>query len=215
MHIALVNVRGQNLDPLIAAFGNILDDTLRGAHFAREKSGHELDGEMSLEVSCLKSNHGVGCAVRLVKAITSKGLHLVKDLFRLLFINAFICCPRDKPLTLLGHHLADFLPHGLPQVIRLGHGIVCKGTGNVHDLFLINNDAVRVFQDGFELREEVSDRNATILSFHKFIMHPAVQGSRTIKGDQRDDLFKAGGFEAPKQVFHARAFQLENARRFR
>ena len=65
----------------------------------------------------------------------------------LLFLRAL-----EERHLFLGHDLGVFFPHGAAEQVRPAKGIACQGAGDLHHLFLVDDDAVGVFQDRFELR---------------------------------------------------------------
>ena len=67
---------------MIAAFSNILHHIFSGVHLAGQKGCHQLNREVSFQISRLKGNHGIGRTVRLVEPVAGEGLDVVEDLLR-------------------------------------------------------------------------------------------------------------------------------------
>ena len=84
---------------------------------------------------------------------------------------------------------------------------------DLHDLFLIDDDAVRVFQNAFQKRCFIGDLIRVIFPLDEFIHHAAVQGAGPVQGDERHDIVEFGRLELRQKVFHTAAFKLEHARR--
>ena len=62
-------------------------------------------------------------------------------------IDVFLVRALNKSFSLSRHFLWVFFAHGAPQNIRVAHAIAAEHLGDLHDLFLIDDDAVGVFQN--------------------------------------------------------------------
>ena len=78
--------------------------------------------------------------------------------------------------------LGDLLAYGLPQGIRICLAEVCKVGGDLHDLFLVDDDAVRLLQDLFQKLRLVPDEARIVLPLDEVIDHPAPEGARAGRG---------------------------------
>ena len=136
---------------------------------------------MSLEISGLIGHQRVGSRVRFVETVAGKGLHLVEDLGGLLLRDFFRLSPSHKPLSLGGHLLGILLAHGAPQNIRISHAVATEHLGDLHDLFLINDDTVGVFQNRLQQGMQILDLFLPVLSLNVFFRHTAVQRPRSIE----------------------------------
>ena len=115
---------------------------------------------------------------------------------------------------LLGHFFGFLLTHGPPQQIRTAQRITRQHLSDLHDLLLIQDDAVGGFENGLQpfvlvLRVRISQRLAAVLSINKIFYHPGLQRTRAEQRNQRDDVFEAIGAEVLDQLLHASAFKLE------
>ena len=115
--------------------------------------------------------------MRFVKSVPGEFLHQVEDFHRQLAVDAVFLRPVFKDGTLLGHLFRLFLTHRTTQHVRAAERIAGKHLGNLHDLFLIQDDAVCWFQyrlQAFVLPLNVRVRNlfATVLTVNKVIYHP-------------------------------------------
>ena len=77
-----------------------------------------------------------------IESIQSEFFHQVEKLAGFILGNAFLMSPLNKAVPVFGHDFGDLFSHGFSQVIRFGHGIIGQLGRNLHDLFLINDNAV-------------------------------------------------------------------------
>ena len=71
--------------------------------------------------------------------------------------DALLLGPLEELLLLGLHRLLVLLAHGLAQDVGLGQGEPGQVGGDAHDLFLVDDDAPRLLEDGLELGELVGD----------------------------------------------------------
>ena len=166
---------------------------------------------MRLQIGGLIGDHGVGRAVRLVEAILGELGHLIVELFRLVGGDPLLASPRDKFLPQLRHLLRLFLPHGLAQPIRVGRRKSRQFHGDLHDLLLIQDHAIGIIENLFQLRNLVGDQLPVVSAFDIVIHHAAFQGARTVQGQQVDDILKGPGLHTNQEIPHPRAFKLKDA----
>ena len=122
---------------------------LRVAGFGGEERGHEFDGKVRFEVGGLIGEDGVGARVRFVETVAGKFLHQVEDANGFLIRN-FIFFTAGEEFGALGGHFFFFLfAHGAAEDVCFAEGEAGEGVGNLHDLFLVENDAVGFFENGF------------------------------------------------------------------
>ena len=115
-------------------------------------------------------------------------------------------------LLLFGQTLKDVV--GASEVeVEIAERTTIKQLIESHDLFLIDDDAVRVFQDRFERRGIVGDLRGIALSLNEIIHHAAFQRSRPIERKDRYHIFKVFRHDTDEEIAHAGTFQLEDARR--
>ena len=158
--------------------------------------------------------------MRFVKSITGEFLHQVKDFNRQFAVNAALSRPFFKGAALLGHLFRLFLTHCTTQHIRTAEGIAGKLLGNLHDLFLVQDDAISWLQHRFQafvlpLHVRIRYLFATVLTVDKVIHHPRLQRPRTEQGHQSDHIFEAVRLQTLDQILHTARFKLENGGGFR
>ena len=209
---AVVHVRRQNFDTMAAAFDHVLDDPVGGMHFARQQGRQEFHRVVRFEIGGLIGNQSIGGAVGLVEPVAPEFFHEVENRFGFIFGNLVFQRPGHERIPMLGHFLGDFLAHGLAQVVRFGHGIIGQFGGNFHDLLLVEDNAVGLLENRLEFRHKIDHGLAAVFALNKIIHHAAVQGAGAIEGHQGGDVGKRSRLQPHQQIFHAGAFQLENAR---
>ncbi len=166
-----------------------------------------------LEPGFLIGNQSICDRMRFIEAVAAELLNQGKERFGFLLGVSFLLCPADKFLLqrsqfgffLLGHRLAQ---HVCPCQREAGIDF-CRQ----HRLFLIDHDAIRLFQNRLEFQSRIMDilRNPPVLDIHR----NAVLGSRAEQCQRSGDVFKAHRPDLSQQCFHTFRFDLENPERIR
>ena len=119
-----------------------------------------------------------------------------------------------QEFLLVGDHLFDLLlAHGAAHHVRFAQGEAADLVKDLDDLFLVDDDAVGLFQNLLELREIVGDLALARAAGDVIVDHAALNRSGTVKGIQRRQVGEAMGFDAAQDIGHAATFKLEDARR--
>src|SRR5581483_10495185 len=210
---ALVDVRRQDLDILLATFGEVLDDLVGVAHLGCQQPGHEFDRVVRLQIRGLVRDERVGRGVRLVEAIARERLHLVEDLARLIGVDFAFDGALDEALALLRHLLGIFLPHRAAENIGFAHAVAGEDARDLHHLLLVDDDAVGVFQSLLQARVEIFNLLAAVLALNVLLRHATVERAGTEERDERDDVLEAVRTYFDRHLADARALQLEDAGR--
>ncbi len=111
-----------------------------------------------------------------VKTVTGKFLYQVKDFNRQLTFNTPRLGAIFKATALFGHFDRVLFTHRTTQHIRATQAVTCQHLSNLHDLFLVQDDAVGWLQyrlQGFMLPLDirVGDRFTAMLTVDKVIYH--------------------------------------------
>ena len=85
--------------------------------------------------------------MRLIEAVTGKLLHQVKNITGELLIDALSIGALDKEVALLRHLFRFLLPHRTAQHIRTAQCITGHHLSDLHNLLLIEDDAVGWLQN--------------------------------------------------------------------
>ena len=145
----------------------------------------------------------------LIKPIAGKLSDLFEYAVGLRFIDAALNGTRDKPRLLLVHLLLLLLAHGPAQEVGLAQRIACQDLGDLHDLFLIDYDAVGFFQH--RLEAGMQHVGSLAAKFAVDIGVDIVHRARPIERDQGGDFLNRARPHLAQRVAHALAFQLEHA----
>ena len=86
--------------------------------------------------------------MRFIEAVAGKVNHEVEDVIRRLFIDAILHGACDKGIAVLLQDLRLLVSHGAAEHVGLAEGKTAHDRGDLHDLFLIEDDAVGFLQDG-------------------------------------------------------------------
>ncbi len=206
--LGFIDVRRQNIDAHFLAVGHVPDNLVPVVFFAGQKRRHEGDGIMGLQIGRLVGDHRVGGAVRLVETVFGEVFHLIPYDFCLVLVDRFLFRAFKKTGFLLFHRRYLLFPHHFAQRVGLRHGISSNDVGDLHDLFLVKDDAVGFFEDRLQLGKLIGNLLLSMLAGDKIGNH--LHRSRPVGSNQRDDVFDAVRLEIDQQVFHPGAFQLEN-----
>ena len=95
--------------------------------------------------------------MRLVEAVAGELLHQVEDLLDLLLREAAAERALDEALALRGHLLELLLAHGAAQDVGFAQRVAGEAIGDLHHLFLVDDDAVGFFENLLQLGQVVGD----------------------------------------------------------
>ena len=108
--------------------------------------GEELDRMVGFQPTGLVGDHGIGGGVALIKAIAGELSDQLENHIGLGGWNGLFGGASDKARLLVVHLLLLLLPHGAPQQVGLAERIARQDLGDLHHLFLIDDDAVGLLQ---------------------------------------------------------------------
>ena len=182
-----VNVRRQDFQPHAPALIDQAHHLLGVVHIGGHHRRHKLGRIVRLQPQRLVGDQRIGGGVGFVKSITGEFLHQVKDFHRQFAVNAIFLRTFFEDRTLLGHLFRLFLTHRTTQHIRAAEGITRELLGYLHDLFLVQDDAVSRLQYRFQtfvlpLHVRVGNLFTAVLTVDKVIYHPRLQRARAEQG---------------------------------
>ena len=212
---ARVNIRRQDLQPHAPALVHQANHLFGVVHIGGHYRRHKFSGIVSLQPQRLIRHQSISGGVGFVKSVPGEFFHQVEDFHRQFAIDAVFLRPIFKDGTLLGHLFRLFLTHRTTQHICAAKGVTRKHLGDLHDLFLIQDDAVGWLQYRFQafmlpLHIRIGNLFAPVLTVDKVIYHPRLQRARTEQSHQRDHIFEAVWLQTLNQIFHAAGFKLED-----
>jgi len=168
-------------------------------------------GVVRLEVPRLVGQQCVGRGVRLVETVPGEEFNELEDLRGLLLGDATLGAPGHESKAGGLHLLFVFFTHGAAQFVRLPQGEAGQVAGQPHDLLLIRDDAVGLFEDRLHLRQFVLDLDAAMFPVDVVVNNAATQRSGPVQRVEGDQVFQALRLRFPQRLAHARAFKLEHA----
>ena len=154
----------------------VFRDLLYLGYAVVQDGSKELVGVIFFQKRRLIREHGVGRRVRFVESVFRKAGHLVENIHgdRLrhaahdgavygapLFVHAAV----HEYLFLAFHLLHVLFTHGAAHDVRLSERESAQTAADLHDLFLIDHDAVGVGKDRFHQRVFVFDAVGIVLVF--------------------------------------------------
>ena len=208
-----VNIGRQNFNAHFAAFVDIFDDAIRVIHVARQQRGHRRNRKMRLQIGRLIRHERVSGGVRFIEAVAREIFHQVENFVGFVVRNIVFARPFQKTRPLLRHLFDLLFAHRPTEQIGLAERESGEQVRNLHDLFLINNNAVRFLQNAFQLRQSVLNRLAPVLAVDEIVHHAAAERAGTIEREDGDNVFERFGLEFPQQFAHAGTFKLKHAER--
>ena len=151
VHIGFVYRWGKDLYSHLWSKVEIFTELVRASHFVRQVRCQELRREVCLEIGGLVCNDRVGHCMAFIEAIACKRLENMEDPFcclcRISFLDSTVAELHKFSLKLV----LLFLAHDPPEDIGLSESITGNYLGNLHYLFLINDDSVCCLEDVLEI----------------------------------------------------------------
>src|ERR1700757_680838 len=208
--VALIDVGRKNGYAHAAGLVDVLDLLFCVAGFGGEKRGHELDRIVRLEIGGLIREKRIGTRVRFVEAVARELFHQVEDVDGFLLGDFVLLAPGEELRALRGHFFLFLLAHGAAEDVGFAEGKAGQAIGDLHDLFLVKNDAVGFLENIFQLRKLVVDPGFAVFAVDEVIDHAALDGAGAVEGVERSEILDARGLIAAKDVAHTVRFKLEN-----
>ena len=210
-HVAgLVHVGAEHDEAHRLAFGDEVGDFFGVAQLGTEHGGHELGGVVGLQITGLVAENRVGGGVGFVETVAGEFVEDVEDRvggFRGNVVHAEGAF--DELGAFLGHGLGVLFAHGAAEHVGAAERVAGDDFGGLHNLLLIDHDAVGFLTDGFEERVRVGDGGRIFFAFN--VVGNPLHRAGAVEGDQRDDLIHGGKADLAAEILHAAGLQLEDA----
>ena len=205
-----VDVGRQDRDAEPRAFLHVAGELVGVRQIQRHRGGEEGDGVVRLQPGRLVADQRIGGRVGFVEAVVGEALHQVEDLGGLLRRDAAALGAVAEDLALGFHLRADLLAHGAAQQVGGAEAVAGQVLRDLHDLFLIDHDAVGLGQDVHDRRMRRLPRLAQLArAIGRDVRHRA----RAVERHGGDEVLEAGRAHLPKAVAHPLPFELEHAGR--
>ena len=147
--------------------------------------------------------------MRLREAILRERREHVEQILRRPLPVAFLGRAADEPLALLGHLRGLFLAHGAAQDVGLPERVSGHDLGDLHHLFLVDDDAVGLLEHRLQLRQRVLHRPAARLGLDELV--DELHRSGTIQRGQGHQVLNPLRPGAGQQAAHAGTLELKHA----
>ena len=209
--LGAVDVGRQHIDVATVAVEDRSRHLVIVAGFVVEQGRQVLEWIVGLEVGRLIRDHGISGAVRLVEPVPGEERHQVEDVGRLRLGHA----PVDRAGDELGAHFCHLvfllLAHRGAQHVRLTQAEARQLGRDLHHLLLVDDHAVGLFEDGFQLRERVDDLLLATLALHVLVDEATLERPGPKQRDGRGDVLEARRPHVLQQPAQPRGLQLEHA----
>ena len=149
--------------------------------------------------------------MRLVEAVFGEFFHQVENFVGLVLVDVVFFRAGNKVDAFLGHGLGFLFTHGAAQQVGPAQRVAGDDLGDLHDLFLIDNNAVGIAQAVCKRIVRIYNGHLPVLALDKFVHHARTQRAGAVQGQHGDDVFKARGLEHAQVLPHARTFYLKDA----
>ncbi len=151
--------------------------------------------------------------MRFVEAIAGKLFHQVEDALGFLVGNLVGGAALHELGALRGHFFFLFLPHDAAKDVGFSKRKARQAIGDLHNLFLVQDDAVSFLENIFQLREFVADFGLALLAVDEIIDHAALNGARAVQRIESSEILDAGRLVAAQNITHTVGFKLEDGSR--
>ncbi len=196
-----VDVRGQNRN-LEATAILIENRQLVGVRQVEaHRGGEEFDWVIGLQPARLERNQRIGGGVRLVEAVTGELGHQVEDGARLSLRHRLLGGALDEAEALEIHLLLLLLAHGAAQKVGFPQAVARQDLGDLHHLFLIDDDAVGLGQDIGQRRVQIVHLSPPELPVDIGVDH--LHRPRPVERNQRGDFLDGAAAHLAQRVAHA------------
>ena len=211
MHAGFVDVRREHVQPDAPRFVDVLDDLVGLALFERHVSGHEFSGVIGFQIRRLIRHERIRGGVRFVKTVFGELRDQRVKLHGFLTLDAIRRAAVGELNAVLVHQIFFLLAHRLAQTVCIAEREIRDLIGDLHDLFLIHDDAVRVFQDRGELRHVVFDFFAAMLA--RAETGDVAHRAGAVHGVERGQILETIRARVNQQAAHAFGFKLKHRAR--
>src|SRR5579872_1862698 len=207
VELATVHVGRQNTYPQPPTLYQRFAHALRVVDLGGKQTGHVLSREVGFEVRGLAGENGVRGRVSLVEGVSRELLNFIEYGGGGLTGGTALLCSLDKLIAVAGELFRLLLAHGTANQICLAHRVAGKNAGQLHNLFLVDDDAIRLLEDLPQGRMRVRHITLAVLASREFL--DVVHRSRPVHGEQRDNVTELGWAHTGDETLHAVAVDLE------
>src|SRR5688572_12366698 len=158
---------------------------------------------MGLQVGGLKREIRIGDAVAAVESVVRKLSHQREDLLGLFAFNPPLNSTRNELLFMNGHLFALLLAHRAAHEVGLAKCISRKLLSELHDLLLVDDDAVGIVENLLHLRRDIADALLSVVTKNKLVDHAAIERTRPVECVESGEIFETFGLQLSADLLHA------------
>src|SRR5215472_10376921 len=147
----------------------------------------------------------------LVESVAGERLDELPELLGLLADRAVLDASADELLSLGHHDFAFLLADRLAQQIRLRQRIAGDARGDAHDLFLIDEDPERFFQDVGDLGKRIGNAARPAAAPNVILDGARVERARAKESIQSREVREDPRLRTSQEIPHAAGVELKNA----
>ena len=221
--LAVMNGRRQHFDAHLLAVSDIFCDGFGVSHDAGHQRRHKFHRIVFLQISSLVSDYRIYRRVGFIECVLGKGFHIgkdglcrrfadsISDAARNFHIACFVQLSMDEIFLLLQHDIFFLFTHSAAYDVRTSKAVAGKVPHDLHNLLLINKTSVGYVQNRRQFRRHIFDFFRILLILNVF--RNGIHRTRSVQGNSRYDIFKAGRLQVFHKLGHTAAFQLKNTQR--
>ena len=172
-------------------------------HLASEKFARIIDFEKRRPIR----NQRIISRVTFVKSVFCKRFHTLENVIGVVLRNAVGSAAFQKQGLHLRHVVGFFLRHRFHQRLGLAAGKARQNLRRLHDLLLIQQHSIGVFENRFEFGMRIGDFAAVTTAD---IFRDFVHRAGTIQRNLRDDVLEIFRLHLAQQAAHSGSFHLKN-----
>ena len=181
---------------------------------AGQQCRHEFDGVMRFEVGRLERQHRVGGRVAFVEAVASELDDHVPQVLSFFFAEPVFHGAGHVLFIVLRDQRFFLFTDRFNTSVRSGKANVADPVEDLHHLFLIDHDAVSLFQDLLHRFGLILGFLPPVFDLDVVLDHAAFKRTGTIESVGRDDVAEMIRLHFLKQVANTATLQLKYALRF-
>ena len=216
-HLRFVDIRRKNRNPFFPGHFDVFRSFNRVIHIGTHGCGVKLRSIVALQIGCLIGKECIAYRMRLVKGIFCKINHLIIDAIRHSLgdslgktsENTLLRISVNKVFSFFFHNGKLLLTHGTSKQIRSTHAEAGEVPNNLHNLLLIHDNTIGVFQDWLHFFTIIFYLLRIFLSC--YIVRNKVHGTRTIECHSGNNVIQIRRLQTFHKIHHTSRFQLENA----
>src|SRR5262249_54318420 len=138
----------------------------------------------------------------LIETVPREVLKEPKDAIRVFFRDPVALRALDEDALLLRHLLGLLFAHRAAEEVGAAERIAGERLRDLHDLLLVNDDAIGRDEQVVDLVVHLRDRLATVLAVDEVLHHARAERARTIEGDGGHDVLEVRRDEVFEELLH-------------